>query len=120
MTFVVKSSHCFAGAVALLLASHCVGGLPTVLDPTKSRVDQPVPEPPSLIRVDNAKQLFVDDWVICQMDGLWRTLHPVQKHPDNPLLEPEREWENPAVLLFGTVMFDSQRDHDRFRMWYLA
>ncbi|MCH2118079.1 MAG: hypothetical protein MK161_10325 [Pirellulales bacterium] len=122
MTFVVKISRCFgfAGAVVLLLASDGIAGLPTVLDPAKSRVDQPVPQPPGLIRVDNAKQLFVDDWVVSQMDGLKRTLHPVTKHPDNPLFEPERAWEQPAVLLFGTVMFDPHREHDRFRMWYLC
>ena len=29
-------------------------------------------------------------------------------------------WEKPAVLLFGAVMYDPDREEDRFRMWYLA
>ena len=92
----------------------------TVMDPRQARVDLPVPTPPKLIVVDNAKRLFADDWVIERMDGLTRTLHPVKKHPKNPLLRAEMPWEKPCVLLYGTVMYDPNRTKDRFRMWYLC
>lgn len=80
--------------------------LPPVLDPTKSRVDQPVPEAPTPIVVGRSKRLFVNDWVVEQMDGMVRTMHAVSKHPDNPLFRPEESWEGHNVLLFGTVMYD--------------
>ena len=94
--------------------------LPPVLDPTKSRVDQPVPEAPTPIVVGRSKRLFVNDWVVEQMDGMVRTMHAVSKHPDNPLFRPEESWEGHNVLLFGTVMYDPHREDDRFRMWYLC
>lgn len=91
-----------------------------VLDPNERRVDVPFSTPPDPIVVDNAKRLFADDWVVEKMDGLTRTLHPVKKHPANPLLVPEKAWEKPAVLIYGAVMFDPKRTNDRFRMWYLC
>ncbi|MEZ6070358.1 MAG: hypothetical protein R3C10_08770 [Pirellulales bacterium] len=92
----------------------------TVTDPSVARVDVPAPSPPEPIVVGNAKQLFADDWVIERMSGLERTLHRVKKHPNNPLLTAEMPWEKPCVLLYGSVMYDPQREQDRFRMWYLC
>ena len=92
----------------------------TVLDPRVSRVDQPAPRPAEVIVTGRAKRLFADDSMIEHIEGLTRRLHPVKKHPANPVLKPEKAWEKPAVLLFGTVMYDPQRHSDRFRMWYLC
>ncbi len=92
----------------------------TIMDPAQARVDLPIPEPSLPIVVDNRKQLFADDWVIDKSDGLTRTLHPVKKHPDNPVLRAKMPWEEPCVLLYGSVMYDPKREADRFRMWYLC
>ncbi|MCA9027087.1 MAG: hypothetical protein KDA86_17900 [Planctomycetaceae bacterium] len=92
----------------------------TIMDPEVSRVDLPKPEPALPIIVDNRKRLFVDDWMIGEMDGLSRTLHPIEKHSANPVLSAEMSWEKPCVLLYGSVMFDPDREADRFRMWYLC
>lgn len=92
----------------------------TVIDAWKDRVDQTIPEPPGVIELTNAKQLFVDDWLIEDSDGLKRTFHRAVKSQENPLLKPERPWEIPSVLLSGTVMYDPQRTEDRFRIWYLC
>lgn len=92
----------------------------TVMDPREARVDLPAPTTPRPIVLDNAKRLFASDWVIDRMAGLTRTLHPVKKHPDNPLLRAEYPWEKPCVLLYGSVMYDPDRLDDRFRMWYLC
>ena len=92
----------------------------TIMNPQASRVDRPVPKPMLSIVIDNRKQLFVDGWVIEEMDGLSRTLHPINKHPSNPVLRAEMPWEKPCVLLYGSVMYDPQREADRFRMWYLC
>jgi hypothetical protein len=106
--------------VILIASASAAVGDPTVLDPDKSRVDQPKPQPPAVISVDNAKHLLADDWIIEKLEKLERTLHPVSKHPLNPIFKPEMPWEQPSVLLFGTVMYDPTRDADRFRMWYLC
>jgi len=71
------------------------------------------------IRVDKTKQLFVDDVVIESMKGLKRMLHPARKHPQNPLVVPDKPWEGNNVLLYGGVIKDP-RMGGRFRMWYLA
>ena len=70
------------------------------------------------IPVGSEKQLFVDDVLIESATGLERTLHQVEKHPDNPLLVADRPWEGLSVLLYGAVIRDP--DSGRFRMWYLA
>ncbi len=114
--------------VVLMLSLHCLltAGTPgwgqgiTIMDPAKARVDVPAPAPPQVFVLDNRKQLFADDWVIEHRQGLKRTLHPVRKHPDNPLFRAEMPWETPCVLLYGSVMYDPSRDEDRFRMWYLC
>ena len=92
----------------------------TVTDPAVARVDLPVPTPRLPIVVGNAKRLFADDWIIQHSHNLTRTLHQVKKHPKNPLLTAVMPWEKPCVLLYGAVMYDPKRDHDRFRMWYLC
>ena len=112
------SQWCLGVAAINVLAGSCPAV--TTINAYERRVDQPAPSPPSVIVVSSAKQLFPDDWVIEQMEGLKRTLHPVKKHPDNPLLKPQMPWEKPCILLFGTVMYDPDRDEDKFRMWYLC
>lgn len=111
------------GLVVLLMAcivQPCPGQGITVMDPDTARVDRPAPMPPNPIAVGQAKRLFADDWVVESSEGLTRTLHPVQKHPANPVLRAEMSWEEPCVLLYGAVMYDPQREEDRFRMWYLC
>jgi hypothetical protein len=50
------------------------------------------------------------------MRGSKRVLHQPTKHPDNPLVVPDRRWEGTDVYLYGTVMRDSTTG--RYRMWY--
>ena len=92
----------------------------TVIEAWKDHVDQTVPLPPPVIELDNAKQLFVDDWLIETATGVKRTFFAATKHLGNPLLVPEKPWEIPSVLLSGSVIYDPQRTEDRFRMWYLC
>lgn len=70
------------------------------------------------IVVTGERQLFVDDAIVESTVGLQRNLHPVEKHPANPLIVPDRPWEGQSVLLYGAVIYDP--DVDRFRAWYLA
>ena len=116
----MRKTSLYLSIVILNLFSTSIWSAVTVLDPSQRRVDQPAPTPPNPIVVDNAKRLLADNWVVENMSELNRTLHPVMKHPQNPIFKPEKPWEKPAVLLFGTVMYDPQRDEDKFRMWYLC
>jgi hypothetical protein len=53
------------------------------------------------------------------MTGLKRTLHPVQKHPDNPIVVPDQPWETQAkCILPMTILRDP--DTGKFRLWYSA
>lgn len=63
------------------------------------------------------KQLLIDDFVIDEMSGLTRRLHPFRKHPRNPVLQAQMPWEEGWVDPFmSTVVYDQQERC--FRMWY--
>jgi len=87
-------------------------------EPRLRDVGATVPKPPDPVPVGRAKQLFIDDWVVESMSELTRTLHPIKKHPQNPLVVADRPWEGPQVLLYGAV--HREPDTGKFRMWYLA
>jgi len=61
------------------------------------------------------KQLFFDDHVIDAMPGLVRTVHPADKHEANPVIIPDRPWENsvhhPAAVVYNPHL-------RRYEMWY--
>ena len=73
---------------------------------------------PEIFLVTDEHELFVDLHRVERLDGLTRILHPVQKHPDNPLLSPARPWEVMGPQLYGSVIRDERTG--RFRMWYLG
>ena len=64
----------------------------------------------------NGKQLFVEDWLIDEHEGVVRSLNQPVKHPDNPLMVPEKAWEE--TFGFSSVMFD--REEGFYKMWYGA
>ena len=82
----IPSGNLGARVAALLFVNLLVctmqGRAPhiTVMEPRRSRVDQPEPTPPNPIVVDNAKSLFADDWIVERMHSVKRTLHPINKH----------------------------------------
>ena len=61
-------------------------------------------------------QLFVDQHLVRQSSGVSFTLHPAAKHPQNPVVRPDRQWEGSCVQLYGTVLYDA--DERQFKMWY--
>jgi len=67
------------------------------------------------LKLDSRRQLFVDDYLIASMKGLHREYHQPVKHPENPLVVPDRPWEGPRLCV-GTVLRDEAMG--RFRMWY--
>jgi len=66
--------------------------------------------------VINGKQLFVDDWIIAEQDGVARKLNQPVKHPKNPFLVADKPWEE--QFSFSSVMYDEEEGF--FKMWYGA
>ncbi len=73
-----------------------------------------------MIRVGRQHELFVDDHVIAELEGVRRTVHQWRKHPANPVLRGEMAWENGGryALVYGSVMRDEEEQ--LFKMWYWA
>ncbi len=78
--------------------------------------------PPAVIPIDVGRQLFVDDFLV-ESTTLTRTFHSPAPHPGNPVLRPEKPWEQQgrggmAMVFSDGVWFDPQ---DRlFKMWYMG
>ena len=70
------------------------------------------------VKIDGARQLFVDDYLIASRDGLRRVLHQPRKHPANPIMTGETAWEGGPR--WGPVLAYVLRDEKtgRFRLWY--
>ena len=60
-------------------------------------------------------RLFADDAAIETMSGLTRRVNALRKHGTEPVLRPERPWENMATLPMA-VFYDDE-EHI-FKMWY--
>ena len=69
------------------------------------------------IKMGRYRQLFVDNHVIAEMQGVRQVLNQPEKHPANPLLICDRPWEGLAPFV-RTVLLDDERE--TFRMWYLG
>lgn len=59
---------------------------------------------PTAIELRPGVHLFVDDHLLDEMSQVWRTLHRPRKHPNNPLVTPDRPWEGYLVMQPGTVI----------------
>ena len=68
--------------------------------------------------VSSSAQLFLDQVLVRRSDGCSFRLHPAVKHPRNPLIRADREWEGWRVEIYGTVMYDEE-EHI-FKMWYIG
>ena len=64
-------------------------------------MDAPLP-------IGSQRQLFLDDWLIERAGNLTRRVCPVVKHPGNPVIRPEEDWEPRSYLLFGSVLHDEE------------
>lgn len=60
------------------------------------------------------RRLFLDATVVEEQQGVERVFHAVEKHPANPVMTKDHEWEGAGPYLYGTVI----RDQGRLRMWY--
>jgi len=65
----------------------------------------------------NTRQLFLDDHLVECMQGLRRVINQPDKHPENPVVRPDKRWES-RCQVYGTALFDEERGV--FRLWYLT
>ena len=72
----------------------------------------------STLNIEDRAQLFVDQVLVRETDRVWFTQHQGKKHPDNPVLKPDRPWEGWLTYIYGDVMYD--HEEKLFKMWYLA
>lgn len=89
-----------------------------------TREPMPVPylqNPPDVIPIDVGRQLFVDDFLI-EQTTLNRTFHQPTYHPDNPVIKPDKPWEQSdtakAAAPFSDGAFYDPKDK-LFRIWYI-
>lgn len=67
------------------------------------------------VKIDNRRQLFLDDYLIASLDNVRRKVNPAKKHPANPLIDRDKPWEGRGPV-FHYVMRDEKAG--KFRMWY--
>jgi hypothetical protein len=72
----------------------------------------------SPLDVGSAAQLFIDRVLVHEARGVSFTLHPAERHPQNPLLRVDQPWEGWRLEIYGSVLYD--RDEKIFKMWYLC
>ena len=99
-------------------------------DRPPTREPMPVPyldAPPAVIPIDIGRQLFVDDFLI-QDTTLKRTYHATTYFPGNPVLKPDKPWEQegasqsnpaPTAMVFSDGVWYDPQDQ-RFKMWYMG
>ena len=61
--------------------------------------------------------LFVDDHHISEIDNLIRRMNPLEKHPANPVVLPDRPWEGDSIYALNSAIWDSEAGV--FKLWYL-
>lgn len=87
----------------------------------------PVPyldKKPDTINISMGRQLFVDDFLIAETN-MERTYHYAEYYANNPVLQPDKEWENIgtkgskfAAPFSDGVWYDEVTG--KFKMWYMA
>jgi hypothetical protein len=77
--------------------------------------------PPEVIPIDVGRQLFVDDFLI-ERTTLRRTFHEATYHTHNPVLAPDRPWEQekyPTAMVFSDGVWYDPAER-LFKMWYMG
>ena len=70
------------------------------------------------IDIAGVRQLFVDDFVVEEMNGVARTLNQPVKYQGNPVLWPTEPWEGRRLDLYASPMYDAA--DGLFKMWYVS
>ncbi|PTN07549.1 hypothetical protein C8N47_11674 [Mangrovibacterium marinum] len=99
---------------------------PPRYDVPSERKEMPVPyleDKPQVIPVNVGRQLFVDSFLI-EETNLERVYHTPNFYSENPVLEPDKEWEKTIEgALYASPFSDGiwyDEIDNKFKMWYLA
>jgi len=74
-----------------------------------------VPAEVPMIKLDSARQLFLDAYLIDKMDNVYRVPHQPIKCAENPLLLPEKPWEGKSASP-NLIVFDKKEK--KYKLWY--
>lgn len=65
------------------------------------------------------RQLFLDDAMVAEIDGLRRVVHQPKKYKENPIIRHHQTpWQGFRAQLYGTVLYIPAEK--KFKMWYLS
>lgn len=67
------------------------------------------------LTIGNEAQVLVDDHVVESMKGLTRRVSPLVKHLANPVIKPDRPWEENSTVPISAFFDEEQK---LYRMWY--
>lgn len=67
-----------------------------------------------VITIGPQKHLFLDDALIASKKNVRRRVHAARKHEGNPVIRRTEPWENPFLILYGSVI----RDEGRYKAWF--
>ncbi len=76
---------------------------------------EPARRPNEEVVLLKGKQLFIDDYIIDDMDGVAKVLNRAVKHPGNPLVVPDLPWEKNSFYANGSAIYDTQ--DKLFKIW---
>jgi len=98
---------------------------PVVKELTREPMAVPYLEnPPKEIALRGGRQLFIDDFLI-DKTTLKRTYHQATLHAVNPVIKPDKPWENddpkrrPTAMVFSDGVWYDPAD-GLFKMWYMG
>jgi HEAT repeat protein len=105
-------------ADGLINLDEWTGSKPDRLERKRNSVyRQPTELKDGVVIASSDTQLFIDDFVIAEMSGLARRLHPFKKHARNPVFQAQVPWEEGwADPFMSTVIYDAEERC--FKMWY--
>lgn len=69
------------------------------------------------IEIRTSRQLFLDGHVIEWCDKLRRRVCPVVKHPHNPVIRPEEDWEPRGYITYGSILYDQEESIYKAWAW---
>jgi len=69
------------------------------------------------IKIGEAAQLFLDDYILDQIEAVTRKVHQPQDVAANPVILPEQPWEHRRIP-YGSVLWFPEEG--KFKCWYLC
>ena len=66
--------------------------------------------------IGRRRQLFLDDWLLEDLENIEREYEEPVKHPDNPVVKREHPWESLRCELYGSAVWDPEEK--RIQLFY--